>query len=159
MNDNQRKIALAVLVVASTAGCGVDPPSFVTLPGEARPASTRPPLSMLSVLDHPQKTLLDQNPDFQAPYPERENPFSFPADVADANFLGGPAHSVAQVQVVGFADVEEPRVFLRIRNETKSLAVGEQMDGVEVVKINPPAAELRLGSLLWTVTMFDRSRD
>jgi hypothetical protein len=65
--------------------------------------------------------------------------------------------TVAQVEVLGFAEVDEPRVFLRTKETTKSLKVGDVTDGVEVIAIKPPAVELRMGSLVWTATMFDNT--
>ena len=93
---------------------------------------------------------------FEPPYPDRIDPFSFPAGFG----AGGPAEvtspSMMQVQVLGFADVEEPRVFLRSRETTRSLRVGDTVDGIEVLAIKAPAVDLRMGSLVWTATMFDQ---
>jgi hypothetical protein len=36
------------------------------------------------------------------------------------------------------------------------LAVGDQVGQITVLRIDPPAVELKMGSLIWTATMFDR---
>lgn len=95
---------------------------------------------------------------FAATNPDRVDPFSFPAGVANSDQAGTTINTVAQVEVLGFANVDEPRVFLRTKGMIKSLGVGRVTDGVEVVAINPPEVELRMGSLIWTATMFDTRR-
>ena len=100
---------------------------------------------------------LAAEPRFDPPFPDRIDPFSFPdtAPVADSNSTS--ITMVAQVEVLGFAYVDEPRVFLKTRDTTKSLKVGDLTDGVEVVAINPPTVDLKMGTLVWTATMFDNT--
>jgi hypothetical protein len=94
---------------------------------------------------------------FDPTYPNRIDPFTFPDE---SNLEGSgtdtSVKSAAQVDVLGFADLGQPRVFLRAREKTHSLAVGESVYGVEVVEIRPPAVRLRMGGLTWSATMFDQ---
>ncbi len=93
---------------------------------------------------------------FTPPFPDRVDPFSFPTGIdGEASEVTSP--TMMQVKVLGFADVDEPRVFLRSRDTTRSMKVGDKADGIEVVAINVPAVELRMGSVVWTATMFDQA--
>ena len=60
---------------------------------------------------------------------------------------------------MGFSNVRELQVFLRIDDRIRSLRVGEAFRGIKVVAIREPVVELRMGSLVWTATMFDKTRD
>ena len=92
------------------------------------------------------------------PYPNRVDPFSFPVGTSDAGAERNVPHANVAVDVLGFADVDDPRVFLRLDGRTHSLAEGSRVGGIEVVKIKPPVVELRRGTLVWTATMFGVSR-
>ena len=98
------------------------------------------------------------NATFDPTYPNRVDPFTFPDDsTLESSGADSSIKSAAQVDVVGFADLGQPRVFLRARDKTHSLTVGEMIYGIEVVEILPPAVRLRMGSLTWTTTMFDQA--
>lgn len=96
---------------------------------------------------------------FAAPYPNRTDPFHFPGDESDAAEIPASLISVGDIVILGFASVDEnPKVFLRSKDVTRVLAVGDRVDNVEVQAIDPPRVELRMGTLVWTATMFDHSR-
>lgn len=96
---------------------------------------------------------------FAAPYPNRTDPFHFPGDESDAAETPVSLISVGDIVILGFASVnEKPKVFLRSKDVTRVLAVGDRVDNVEVQAIDPPRVELRMGTLVWTATMFDHSR-
>jgi hypothetical protein len=59
------------------------------------------------------------------------------------------------VQILRFAHVDRPSLPLHIDWETHRMKVGDRVSLVEVIAIHPPAAELRVGTSLRTVTMFD----
>ena len=102
---------------------------------------------------------------FEPLYPERANPFSYPTEV-DSNSATATGASVAEIQVMGFANVQEnsglgnsvaeSKVLLKTNAGIKLLAVGEQVGQIKVLRIDSPTVELKMGSLIWTATMFDR---
>lgn len=107
---------------------------------------------------------------FKPLYPDRENPFVYPSDI-DTNAAAPTSTSVADIRVMGFANVQsggmsvnetsnipsgESKVLLKTNLGIKSLAVGDQVGQIAVLRIDPPTVELKMGSLIWTATMFDR---
>ena len=94
----------------------------------------------------------------EPPFPQRQDPFRYPRDGDESNRTDTTA-SVADIQVLGFASIDEPTVLLRTKNGVKSLKVGDRVAGVTVISIHESAVELKLGSLVWTATMFDASRN
>jgi hypothetical protein len=52
--------------------------------------------------------------------------------------------------------VGRQHVLLRSGEISKSLQVGESINGVQVIAINPPTVQLQLGTLVWSATMFDK---
>ena len=149
--------ALPAILAALSVGCGVETETLEAWKEAVHSSSIPSPASLAgSGASEP----VDQH--FEPPHPDRVDPFSFPTNVGPSDPAGPATVTVAQVHVLGFADVDQPRVFLRSGDRTGSLKVGEVANGVEVVAINPPAVELRMGSLVWTATMFDHmtsSRD
>ena len=146
-------IIFASTVLLAT-GCGVDPETLDSLRDVVNTSAGAPtefiPTEHVAIADELQ---------FDPPNPDRVDPFSFPIDAAgELDQPGTPITTVGHVEVLGFAEVDEPRVFLRTRQTTKSLAVGDTADGVEVIAIHPPAVDLRMGSLKWRATMFDNNR-
>ncbi len=153
----------ALLVVSLTVGCGVEPETLDSLRAAVETISSDGSgltSGLTSGLPQGDGTENDLNTSsgladaFQPPHPDRVDAFSFTAGV-EFNGQGSVETSVANVVVIGFANVREPRVFLRIEDQTRSLRVGEVANGIEVVAIREPVVELRMGSLLWTATMFD----
>ena len=138
-------VTLAVCVV----GCGIQPETLVSLREAVNTVSAQSPPGQADA--ERIETV------FQPPYPQRVDPFSFPANAPVSDQTATSITTVAQVEILGFANVDEPRVFMRTKDLTKSLKVGETADGVEVVKINPPQVELRMGTLVWTASMFDNT--
>lgn len=131
-------------------GCGVEPETIESLREAVRATSAMGTDGVLA--GQPVANNLEFNP----PSPDRIDPFTFPANAAmSADEPGTTITSAAQVQVLGFADVNGPRVFLRTKETTKLLAIGDKTDGVEVIGIHPPAVDLRMGSLEWRTTMFE----
>jgi hypothetical protein len=148
-----KSISSFSVVLAATMfsmGCGVEPETLKSLTEAVNTISA-------------QQSLASQDPFgqvdsvFDAPNPDRVDPFSFPAGAPVSDQEGTTITTVAKVKVLGFANVDGPRVFLRAKETTKSLSVGDVTDGIEVVAIKPPAVELRMGSLTWTATMFDNT--
>ena len=140
-------VALALL----TVGCGIEPATLESLRDVVMTASA-------ATEDQLPPEIESEVVEFEPPNPDRVDPFTFPAgSTLAADQPGTSITTAAQVDVLGFANVDGPRVFLRTKDIIKSLAVGESTDGVEVEGIHPPAVDLRMGSLRWRATMFDRS--
>lgn len=107
--------------------------------------------------------LLSREHSFEPLYPDRDNPFVYPDEV-DNNASAPTSTSVAEIQVMGFANVQsnldgsakESKVMLKTNVGIKLLAVGEQVGPITVLRIDSPTVELKMGSLIWTATMFDR---
>lgn len=151
---------LPFLMMALQTGCGVQPEALQSLREAVDTASNRSSSGAgfrQPGNSNPQAKLVSLS-DYEPPHPDREDPFSYPVDALGTSRQLSAVTSVAQIEVLGFANVDEPRVLLRTKSTTKSLAVGELLDGVEVVSIRAPAVELRIGTLVWTATMFDKSR-
>ncbi len=132
-------------------GCGVQPETLATLTEAVRTAqdharTLQPPPSVIAA---PSKS------EFKPAHPNRVDPFVFPSEITDNQRAPVPTTSVAQVRVMGFAEVDELRVLLEAKDSTQSLKVGDELNGIEVVAIKPPTVELRLGNLIWTASMFD----
>lgn len=139
-------VALAALV----SGCSADPEALQSL----QDAVNQVNLAAANDVLVPQ--VRSDEVEFTPPFPDRIDPFTFPAGAAAVTQQTGTSiTSAAQITVLGFAEVDQPRVFLRTRETTRSLVVGDTMDGVEVIAINPPTVDLRMGSLQWRASMFE----
>ena len=148
-------ISSIVVFLAMTllcAGCGVKPETLESWQDAVQTISAQQ-----SLASQGHTPLRAENVVFEAPNPDRVDPFSFPDGAPVSDQEGTTITTVAQVEVLGFAEVDEPRVFLRSKETTKSLRVGDVSDGIEVVAIKPPAVDLRMGTLIWTATMFDNA--
>ncbi|EMI16359.1 hypothetical protein RMSM_06697 [Rhodopirellula maiorica SM1] len=93
---------------------------------------------------------------FRPKYEERTDPFRFPNDQPAAVVNRESRVSKAtQLEVLGFAQLDVPKVILRTKDSTITLAAGESHFGLQVLEIHPPSVKLRSGNLIWTATMFD----
>ena len=131
------------------AGCGLEPETIETLQGVVQTVTAGPAVA------EPVEQDSESDATFRPAYPDRVDPFSFPETAPVSDESSTSITSVAQVEILGFAEVDEPRVFLRTRDQIKSLKVDDVVDGVEVVSISPPTARLRMGTLVWTATMYE----
>ncbi|MEQ8846340.1 hypothetical protein [Botrimarina sp.] len=94
----------------------------------------------------------NRTPDYAPPFPERVNPFEPPKQSARTAQLaqGGASDSVV---LLGFAEVDEPRVLLAINGAVKPLSSGEEAAGIRVLSIAPPRAVLQRGRTRWTASI------
>ncbi len=152
----QRSIPMTALwlTVMSLTGCRDDNESLGQLREVVRNVSQKPSANLAN---GPLGKPTDSLPKFSPPYPERENAFEYPGTSTNSPSVDAVS-SVGEIRVLGFANVGQLRVLLKSKNHTKSLAVGDRFDGIEIVNIHPPSVELRSGTLIWTSTMFDKSR-
>ncbi len=149
MKTNSAQLFTCAMWLAASVGCGHSASEL--LPLVATPAS--PPRSQTwEEADLESQSLPDQP--LALPFPERENPFLFPHDRVEPV---QPAAKVNEVRVLGFVHVDQPRVLLRVTDLTRTLAVGDKTQGVEVLAIEPPTVRLRQGNLTWTASLFDRT--
>ncbi|GAA4451981.1 hypothetical protein [Novipirellula rosea] len=96
---------------------------------------------------------------FRPKYQERSDPFHFPNDQPTTVVKRDSRVSKAtQLEVLGFAQLDVPKVILRTKDSTITLATGQSHDGLEVLLIHPPSVKLKSGNLVWTATMFDLTK-
>ena len=102
---------LGVAGSVTLGGCGIEPETLHSVRAAIRTASAK---------------VEDQQPaqssaaafEFEPPYPERVDPFTFPAESGSPiEDPGTSITSAAQVVVLGFADVDGARVFLSIKGK------------------------------------------
>jgi len=93
---------------------------------------------------------------FEPMHPNRKDPFTFPAGEGNRKHESSPVTTMSEIEVLGFAHVGQQHVLLRSGENSRSLRVGESLDGIRVVAINPPTVRLQMGTLIWTATMFDK---
>lgn len=145
---------LLPLSAIASMGCGIEPETLAKLQEAVKAASEQGQAGEVESAS-PLITQVATGP----VYPERVDPFSFARERNAEPETDGDTNSAAPgeppVRVLGFAHVDQPRVLLRIGDHTHSLIVGDRIDSVEVMAIRPPAADLRIGTLKQTVSMFD----
>ncbi len=163
------KLRIAALVLLPTwVGCGVEPETLQSLAAAANSmqgaggSQEGGPFSAMTMLN---PVLHTGEPDegqgessvngYVLPFPDREDPFHFPED---ASLAETPVSTVKRVEVLGFSNVDEPRVLVRTQNGVNSIRVGQKFDGIEVLEIHRPAVKLKIDNLVWTATMFDHGR-
>lgn len=175
-----RAILTVGMGVMLSCGCSVEPETLKSITevvgrstGSEWAATVGQPLAESPAKKQQKRT--DDNAassSFQPHYPLRTNPFLYPADASEVSPVP-TSTSVAEIRVMGFANVRQPaladpagdpvaatqtqqRVLLKTSVGIKSLSVGDQVGQIQVLRISPPAVELKMGSLTWIATMFDR---
>ena len=98
----------------------------------------------------------EQEPDNTAleyPSPDREEIFLPPVKQPLAG--NRPPNSGEDVMLMGFADIGEARVILRIDGIITSLRAGESHGDVRVLNIDPPKVALQRAGRQWTKSLVD----
>lgn len=89
---------------------------------------------------------------FQPPFPNRVNLFQAPRRqgrvLAEAKGQKGAA-----VELLGFVNVDRPRVVLAVDGLVTSLAEGSEEFGIEVISIQPPKVMLQRDRQRWQATL------
>lgn len=143
------KLVLAGIALA-IGGCGIEPETLDSLRDAVNSVSA------VSAADARLAAPDPENLQFTPPNPGRSDPFTYSSGTTmETDQPGTSITTASQVYVMGFANVDGPRVFLRTKEVTKLMAIGDKADGVEVIGIHPPAVDLRMGTLEWRATMFD----
>src|SRR4051812_46827864 len=97
------------------------------------------------------KTTSAQIADFKPPFPERTDLFEAPKR-AQSSVRRDDEHGQS-VEIVGFVNVDEPRVVLSIDSVITPIPEGGEKYGVQVISIQPPRAVLQRGRSRWTATL------
>jgi hypothetical protein len=149
-------LCLAVAVGCSSAEVPAPAPVAVkqspALTPAATPAVTKTssPAARTPDLANPKVTSA-QTVDFKPPFPERTDLFEAPKR-AQSTVRGDDEHGQS-VELVGFVNVDEPRVVLSIGGVITPIPAGGEKYGVQVISIQPPNAVLQRGRDRWPVTL------
>ncbi len=145
-----------VVALVSQSGCGVDSETLESFHSAVRAvSSSQPQPSMKEASTQQAKAPLEAR--FDPSFPDRVDPFTFPTSEQVPDNENTSRTTIAAVEILGFAKVGEQHVLLRSGEKSRSLTVGESIDGVRVIEINPPSVRLQMGTLVWNATMFDKA--
>ncbi len=89
---------------------------------------------------------------FEPPFPDRTNLFQAPKRQGRRSSVANDK-SESAVQLLGFVDVNGPRVALSIDGLVTTAAEGDTHFGIEVISIKPPAVLLQRGRQRLQVTL------
>lgn len=143
-------------------GCGAVE-EVVTPASAAKPAivkkpqgKTQPPASQADKKSSSSKTekAIDEQTvetTYEPPYPDRQNLFLAPKRSSSHKDSQGKINQ--SVELLGFANVQGPRVILSINGNVVPLAEGAKELGIEVISIQPPAVVLQRDRERWQATL------
>ena len=86
--------------------------------------------------------------EFEPPFGPRSNLF-VPKARARSVDRRRPPKEGSDLQLKGFANVHQPRAVLVLDGRVVTLAVGQSVDGLKVIAIDPPRVELQKGARRW----------
>ena len=89
---------------------------------------------------------------FVAPFPNRVDIFS-PPKRAQSSVRRTTDDEDDTLELIGFVNVDEPRVVLDIDGVTSHVAVGQERYGIRVISIDQPSVTLQRGRITWTATL------
>ncbi len=90
--------------------------------------------------------------EYTPPFPDRVDFFASPKRQANRCVIADGQSSEA-VELVGFVNVNGPRVVLSINGLEAPIAQGESRYGIEVILIQPPGVVLQRGRERWQATL------
>lgn len=143
-----------IAVLATITSCGVDSKTLYELRDQVQAVSQSVSSGAQEVEDSESEPSVGKR--FLPPYPDRENPFEYPGGSDPAAAQANSSGEAGKVKVIGFANVGEPRVVIRIGESIYSPRVGQKIGNLEVISIRPPQAEFRYGTFSWTASLYDR---
>ena len=85
---------------------------------------------------------------FNPPFPDRTKLFQAPKRQGGSR-VNSHDPSESSVELLGFVNVNGPRVALSINGLVTTVAEGDTQQGVEVISIQPPAVVLQRGRQRW----------
>jgi hypothetical protein len=160
----QALVAYGLLIMlVSQSGCDVDPETLESLQSAVRTVSAAQSSSQSSAETEADSVATaalaaqSANAQFVPKHPHRIDPFSFPVGAQVGDSESTSMTTVAEIEVLGFANVGKQHVLLRSGETSRSMQVGESISGIRVIAINPPTVQLQMGTLIWTATMFDKA--
>ena len=144
--------AVGIAIVLTIGGCSVEPEQIEQWSESLRTSGGLN--APIAIKESP--PLMVSEARFRPKYEYRVDPFHFPNDQPTTVAKRDSRVSKAtQLEVLGFAQLDVPKVILRTKDSTITLAAGQSHYGLEVVEIQPPSVKLKSGNLVWTATMFD----
>ncbi len=157
-------VAIAIPFALGMAGCGsenVGPDAF--LPPDITNAASANSFSHLEKGLGQQAALPEARPEKLAskvafPSPDRTNPFELSAAYQDDPTPDQPGRK-REIRILGFAEVDEPRVILSIDGKTHVLKSGETEQRVTVMELHPPNARLSYDGVTWNASLFEKRTD
>lgn len=91
--------------------------------------------------------------EYAPPFADRIDLFT-PPQVAAGVYASGERDETGQsVVLLGFANLDQPKVVLQINGVITPLADGEEELGVRVISVAPPEAVLQRGRTRWTASI------
>lgn len=154
---------LKLLLCLTLCGCGTSDDVSVPVVNPKPVAETQPKKSELKEAavensankqDEAKSTEAKPEPEqqaFEPPYPHRENLFLAPK--RSAVHKDTPGNNQQSVELLGFANVQGPRVILSIDGIVVPMPEGMTQSGIEVISIQPPAVVLQRGRERWQATL------
>ena len=117
-------------------------------------AEKKSPEAEQSVIDEPtdEKSAEANKVAFEPPFPDRTNPFQAPKRQGRAS-LKAKGQNESAIELLGFVNVNGPRVALSIDGLVETASEGEKLQGIEVISIKPPAVLLQRGRQRWQATL------
>ena len=91
----------------------------------------------------------------ELPSPGRTNAFELSGEFQTetvAQETGGKR----EIYIIGFVEVDTPRVMLSIDGRTETLKVNDTIDRITVLEIAPPRAKLSFDGVSWNASIFDK---
>lgn len=89
---------------------------------------------------------------FEPPYPQRSNIFEAPQRTGRA-MVQNTGEDRSAIELLGFVNVDGPRVVLSIDGLVASIAEGDQQEDIQVISIHPPAVVLQRGRQRWQASL------
>lgn len=156
--------SLCALLLVTVAGCGtadpapetaavVPPVVPVTLKPQLLDSASLPPELTAEPRAEPDPPVTSETAEepFEPPYPNRENLFLAPKRTSTHAQTSGSTNQT--IDLLGFANVDRPKVILSINGQVVPISEGEQQAGIEVISIQPPAVVLQRDRERWQATL------
>ncbi len=91
----------------------------------------------------------------ELPSPGRTNAFELSGEFQTES-VTQETGAKREVHIIGFVEVDTPRVMLSIDGRTETLKVNDTIDRITVLEIAPPRAKLSSDGVSWNASIFDK---
>ena len=122
-----------------------EPAPLTAAPAIAEPEQEESKVTAVAEEDQPVE---EEALAFEPPFPDRMDLFQAPKRHGRSTSKSS-GQSETSVELLGFVDVDGPRVALAIGGLVTTIAEGDQQYGIEVISIQPPAVVLQRGRQRW----------